>query len=399
MKSPFRFASALLLSLTLLLVVAPTTFAQDITARFYPEKQEYLVGEPVIIVLEVVNNSSNDIEVDDGHCYWIDPEQFQIADAPSRKEVSLSGCPSGGSGGSCVAATRKTAAGARFEQRFLLAGAFDLSQPGTYHVKALRHVNIYGGGRSDDVITTVDAQSSFEILLRQPKQGELEAAYQPFLTDINGTDEERKTLAMSALTQNPPQFLEKAILSLAADGSAPFGSVDGLEHLATPAARARLIELASGDDQFLRQQAVYALGEIGDPGDCDAILNIAAHNRRYDETDAYLAVGRVCRERGVPFLAGLLPSAHQRLATAVATGLGNTASRKSVPILIGLLVSPDFYVRQEAADALLTLTHRETTEDVVADPSEARQAHSEWRSWWDLNSQTAPIYGPDECPK
>jgi HEAT repeat protein len=395
MRTLLRFA------LILLLLPVSSAFAQDITARFYAEKQEYFVGEPIIIVLEVANNASRDVEVGDEHCDWLHPDQFQLVDVPLKKEISLFGCaPWGGWAGSCGSGARKLPASSKLEQRFLLRGQFysqfDLVQPGTYHVKASRHVRVYGKGL-DDVLADIEAQNEFDVVLREPREGELEAAYQRFLPDLHSTDYETQSLAASALTQDPPQFLENVILSLAANRETANQSIDGLKHLGTAAARKKLIEISSTGDESLRQQAIPALGTIGNPEDCDAILSIAALNQQYTQAQAYIAAGRICGEKAVLPLASLLPSADEQLARAIATALGNTASRDAVSPLISLLVSPDAFVRREAIGALFTLIHHGNRPE-FNDPIDASQAYSGWRSWWAMNSQTAAIYGPDQCP-
>lgn len=308
----------------------------------------------------------------------------------------MTGCaPSGGSAGSCGIGVRLTPAGEIFERRFLLDRQFDFSRAGAYHVKASRRVKVYGDG-FDDVIADLDAQDQFDIVLREPKGRELEDAYQPFLADLGSTDEGTKSAAASVLTQNPPRFLEGVILSLAANGDTALQSVDGLERLATPASRAKLVEMSSAKDRGLRERAIAALGRIGNSEDCDAMLKVAAENDP-EQTQAYVAVGRVCRSGAVSVLASLLPSADDHLAAAVATGLGNTASRDAVPPLISLLLSPDAFVRREADAALFTLTHHGTPGD-LNDPADPRQGYSEWHSWWSKNSRTARIYSTDECP-
>ena len=320
---------------------------------------------------------------------------------PVRKEIGLFGCaPWGGWGGSCGSGARKLPARGKLEQRFLLRGQFDrqfdLTQPGTFHVKASRHVRVYGEGYND-VLADIDAQNEFDIVLREPEEGELEAAYQRFVTDLRSADSGTQGIAASAVTQNPPQFLENVILSLASTPQTIGQSIDGLKHLSTPAARAKLIEIASGEDESLRQQAIPALGEIANSEDCDAMLRIAARSEQYTHAQAYIAAGRICRQKAVPALAALLPSADQQLAMAVATGLGNTASRQAVPTLIGLLISSDAFIQREAIGALFTLTHHGKQPE-SNDPIDASQAYSAWRSWWAMNSQTAVIYGPDQCP-
>lgn len=275
---------------------------------------------------------------------------------------------------------------------------FDVSSPGTYHVIAKRTLAIYGERGFGDVIEHIDAESEFDILIREPAEGELETRYVPYVEELNSSDFRTQGLAAQAITQNPPKFLEPIILSMAEsrDEGLRFPSINGLKHLATPAARARLIEMASGSDESLAQQAIPALGEIGNPQDCSAMLQIAGRATQYTQSEAYIAVGRICGERAVPVLAGLLPRADQQLAQGAATALGNTGSREAIPLLINLLASRDQWVRIEAESALFTLTHRAIQD--VSTPAAAAQVSSDWRGWWFMNSESATIYGPDQCP-
>jgi HEAT repeat protein len=178
-----------------------------------------------------------------------------------------------------------------------------------------------------------------------------------------------------------------------------FPSIDGLKRLATPAARAKLVALSSLSDTAggsLAQQAIPALGEIANSDDCSAILGIASRTKQYTQGEAYMAAGRICREKAVPALNGALAGADEELAQSVATALGNTGSHQAVPVLIDLLASPDEFVRTDAEDALFTLTHRSIQD--VSTPSAAARVSSAWRSWWFGNSDSATIYRPDECP-
>lgn len=93
-----------------LLFVVPVSFAQDITARFYPEKQGYVVGEPIVIVLEVKNGTSQAIQAGEDDCDWMHPNEFHVTNAPIISSVSLFGCaPLGGIAGDCLIGAQKSA--------------------------------------------------------------------------------------------------------------------------------------------------------------------------------------------------------------------------------------------------------------------------------------------------
>lgn len=390
-----------------LFVLAPATFGQQITARFYPEKQQYFVGEPIVLVLEVRNGTSHAVEMEDGGCDGADNNDFQVTNAPVLREPSLFGCvPPGATLYDCLMGAEQVPANGILRKRFLLNGPrhvqYDIGSAGTYHLKASKQVRIDRDGELWDVMATIDAENEFEILLSEPGEGELEARFAPYIKHLNSPDVETQQLAAQAVTQNPPEFLEPVILSMAdsRDDVLRFAAINGLKKLASQAARAKLIELASAsgsvDDESLAQQAIPALGEIANPEDCEAILRIAAHAKQYTQGEAYMAAGRICHEKAIPNLTSALAGPDEELAQSVATALGNTGSRDAVPLLIDLLASPDESVRIEADSALFTLTHR-SIED-VSSPALAAQVLSGWRNWWFANSQSAAIYGPDQCP-
>jgi HEAT repeat protein len=257
--------------------------------------------------------------------------------------------------------------------------------------------------KGNDLNVVLHAASEFDITLRAPKPGELEAVYQPLFEELYSRNFTVQQLAASAVTQNPPPFAEATILKFANDSSLAYSSmaaghaIDGLKRLATAATRAKLLEMASTTSpEHVRQPAIEALGEIGNPDDCQTMLAIAGASQNYTQAEAYIAAGRICKERALPGLAGLVGSGDSQLLMGVAGGLENTSSREAVSLLITLLQSPDRDARQHAAAGLATLTHRKSTHG-VEDEHSAKQSHAEWLNWWSVNGGTATIYGYDRC--
>jgi HEAT repeats len=391
------------LALALFLLGASSVLAQDVTARFYPEKQQYLIGEPIIIVLEIVNKTDHEIEVSDGNCDWMRGDPFEVVGVPFKKETNLYGCGPVTRGISCGSGGVRLRPRGKLDRRLLLRGhfdEFDLAAPGTYHVKAFQQVR-KPDIKPFDAQLLAEARSEFDITLRAPKDDEeLTAAYQPFVAELQGGNLREEWFVASALTQDPPSSMESTVLSLVNNYRIEALAIHGLQRLGTPAARAKLIEIALHDGVSSRQQAIPALGKIGDRDDCDAILKIAADNVRVAQEEAYVAAGRICGEKGVGPLVQALPSASAELTWNIAAGLGNTGSRNAVQPLVNLLSSPNEFVRRSALDALFTLTHHGNVPipsvEYLADHPEI---HSEWLSWWAMNSQTAPIHSSDDCPK
>jgi Tfp pilus assembly protein PilZ len=67
-----------MLVFALLLMPVTQLSAQQITGHFYPEKQQYLVGEPIFMIFELVNNSAKTVVIDETDCAWLFPQRFEV---------------------------------------------------------------------------------------------------------------------------------------------------------------------------------------------------------------------------------------------------------------------------------------------------------------------------------
>lgn len=193
------------------------------------------------------------------------------------------------------------------------------------------------------------------------------------------------------MSQNPPRFLENVILALADDPQTAAGSLSALQRLATPRAKARLAELSAAENpEYIRQMAVTALGELGNPAYCSLMLDIARESPEYSRFIALRAAGYLCGEDALPVLTSQLANADHSPRFEAAYALGNSHSRAAVPVLISLLLDPDPNVRRAARESLASLIHRHSK-------TAAQAAHDDWANRWASNGATAPIYRIDEC--
>jgi HEAT repeat protein len=79
------------------------------------------------------------------------------------------------------------------------------------------------------------------------------------------------------------------------------------------------------------------------------------------------------------------------------SALGYTGSRAAVPILLGLLRSPDPDLGGYAVSALRQLTHRSAVGELWSENSQSQ--YSKWVEWWNRDGISAPIYKATECGK
>jgi len=384
-------------SLLVLMFVATgvplTGWAEQISGQLYPEKRTYLLGEPVFIVLDLANAGSQPVWISVS-CTWLDT-RFEAPTAPKpHRGVSLFGCAGGGIAGSCGGSAREVLPGRHYKRRYLLDELFRIDSPSAYPIRAWHKVDIYAGETSYEIVASQEVVSEFELVFIEGSEKELASVYAPVLRDLKSADPETNSLARSAVLQNPPRFLENVILTMAEDPQTAAGSIPGLQRLATVRAKAKLAELsAAHNPEYIRQMAVSALGELGDPAYCSLMLDIARESGDYSRFIALRAAGYLWGQDARPLLTAPLAEADASPRFEAAYALGNSHSREAVPMLISLLLDADANVRRAAKESLITLTHRHLkTYDWPA-----RETHDDWANWWTSNGATAAIDRIDEC--
>src|SRR6202034_3078254 len=302
-------------------------------------------------------------EIAESNCDDIGPGPFEVDGAARKKNAAPFVCGRMPISLDCMVGGSEIPARGKYIKRLFLNGPFSLDSPGTYHVRARSSQSI-GRPASKEILAQLSVDSEFEVTLRAPQQGKLKKAYKPFFDDVKNKDPMIRNFAASAITQNPPVFAEAAISALAIDAITGTARAEGLGRLGTPTARAKLIEMASSGSEEFRQPAIQALGELENPDECQAMLDIGSRNRNYTQGEAYMYAGRICKQQAIPALLRLLPNADAPLYGYLTVAFANTMSRDAIPPLIGLLANEG--VRSEAEEALETLTHRKSNYGIAS---------------------------------
>ena len=91
----------------------------------------------------------------------------------------------------------------------------------------------------------------------------LAEAYRPLVQQARSPDPAVRQLALAAITQNPPVFLEPLLLEAADDPNDARAVIPGLARLGTRAAKDKLAGLAwPKNPESLTQPAIQALAEL-----------------------------------------------------------------------------------------------------------------------------------------
>ena len=397
--SPRSVHSAAALSLFVPLIVCGVARSQVLTGRFFPEKQVYLVGEPVFINFEISNPGDHTAWIDSSMgrpCIERDP--IEVVGAKYHgfgSDLSL-GC-FGGVAGSCTANDIELKPGGKYTGRIFLSALFHMDHAGIYDVRARRHVPVSTiGPLSPPNSSFMDFASDLSVELVHGGEEELKATFQPYIRDVNSRDESAQWQAIWAIEEMAPAFLEDLILKLADMPNRAAGTFGALRRLGTTNSKRKLAGLAALGPDEIRQGAIIELAKTGDRTYLPVLIHIAQGSLNGTRDLAIRSVGLLGGDEAIPFLSSVLrePGVYGRVAAV--RGLSITASRSAVTILIELLRDPDESIFREVTQGLAQLTHRSITPEPWGETPSADE-YRRWHDWWLLNGLTAPIYSTDSC--
>ena len=366
-------------------IAAASAAAAQINRKVHLDKNKYLAGEPVFVVWEYKNIGAADVPFERFDPYCPEPgirAPFDFA------EPTVFPYPHDGIF-DCESVMSALKPGEVYETKFLLNHRFDLSKPGTYNIVVPLGTGI-GNSVYPSLAGTRDGTKTLTLVLRRATEAGLRRAYQPYFDVLNSDAYSQKREALRVLADSGARFTETQLLRFSSDPQSGFDSQDfaeeGLARLKTPAACARLAELADHPELHHQQTAIQQLGQCGDPVYMLLLFRIADRDSTMRQF-AILAAGEAGGEAAVDRLLGL----HLQNSAEWETkfyALARTGSERAAKAIIDALsYLQDGTLRYAALWSLATLTHRESREKDFAAQSQ------EWKQWW-ATSPRKVIYKP-----
>jgi hypothetical protein len=395
-----------IISLVGLAALLSQASAAQVATSIRMSKQEYLAGEPIVMLIEVKNIGSDTVAYDGGCDFGI---KMSIAGVQPKPSFSNEGCFVGhGQGGSCGGEDHPPGltSGQSVLFKRLLTG-YRLG-PGSYTLQASgmapmrwwlfpttdpKHSPKYpvdGAHFSGEVDFQVRAGSEDE--LKEAFAPWMEEAESPKFTEhtasiADATVRDDPALARRAIAETAPPFLEDFVLKFA---KKDFGfTIATLRNMNTSSSRRALVDLyEESKDAEQRTKIVDALQEIANPEQVDFFAPLLVAKDAAIQRDAILAMGRIGGWRGVAELVRV-QSDDRSVNETINNALSMTRSPDAVSVLI------ERYRQGPTGDsvcgALATLTHLAWCKI----PEEGRV--QSWRRFWAQHGAETPIYGDDDC--
>lgn len=393
---PIR-VSLLMVMLTATVCAPALTSRYGVEVRVRPEKPEYLVGEPVFIVIEVRN-------VGTGALIWgqFARARMEVVSGTPKQLPKLRGCGAGtgvgGGIGGGLSHPPQLKPGETKSYRELLQGY--VLGPTEYDVRVQGRAPVSVPSAETAVpVEGIDFHQVIRLRLKGASETELRRAYGPVLADLEQFfDPLRRRQAAEGIAEMAPPFLEKKLAYMSRQEDLAGFAVTGLRNLGTATARASLVELYDRADNLgTRLHIVSALAHVATPELSDFFTSLLpGRSTPADDSIriyALLGLGRIGGAAAANTLASLPRSPNLEVRRAVVQALGNTRAREAVSHLISMFQEQE--LQNDVYWALQTLTHWRWSTGTVEPYQERR---NRWLRWWEQRREAVIIYGPEECP-
>jgi hypothetical protein len=301
----------------------------------YSTKEQYLVGEPILLRIEVHNLDSRPIYVRNNRGF-----SFKYSARHSSGKMAKDIRPAQISIWSGLVQVEP---GKDFNDVFYLDEFLEFRDPGLYTISYSGRLPVLKTRESLPSTgpkrrPAVPLSGTFEITLRRGSAGELEKALRAYLKPLSSSTHRIRMQAARALIVSEPMLAVKLLREVVN------------ENESAKAAKASANVVA------------YALGRIHTDEAIKALCEFATDPNSYGRMHAISELGSFHIKEGKPILIGLLSDEDPRVRVQALQALRNLADKSTIPLIEDRLTDPDRAVRKAAEKALKALTKKRDEE-------------------------------------
>ena len=301
---------------------------------------------------------------------------------------------------SCLSGALNLIPGGEVKRQILLNRLHDFTHPGTYVVKATRHLSYFANfGKMNQPTGQASATFTFTIVAPQTPE-DIKDSFAPYLADLFTGSYRSRQEAASVIASLPAPFLEPYLLQMLSTPDLKAQAIKGLYRLNTEKGRKAIFDLLKKDDSFASDQrlALQALQDMGDASygpQLIALMNSSSNV--YEKAKLLVAAARLDPTNALPIIQPLLKSSNEKDREEGVIALAATEQPTALPILVRALADSSLRVRSTAAQGLVSLTRETPSIDGLfwsgTDPAADAPF---WSAWLRANSES-PIHPIREC--
>jgi len=401
-----KFAWALILVTSVANAQEDAKPLPDIEASLAMEKQQYLAGEPIMLIFKA-RYTGDAILVDLSESDPYGPcSHFQISvlpDAKSREPKSGPPCEAlvWPMFVSCLTGGIGLPPGEEVQRHIVLNHFHDFTQPGFYTVKAKRYLSCARNwGKQNQPTGWVAGTFTFTVVAPNSPD-DVRESFAPYVAALSSGSFWQKQEAAEAISSVAAPFLEPYLLQMLSIPTFEYTAIQGLRRLNSATGRVALFELLTRDQSFRAKQefALRALRDSGDASYGPKLLGLMDTRKDEHERAELLEVAARLDPKSVDAIVRqLLKSPQAANRESGATALAATEQPTALPILVSMLGDPSPEVRRTAAQGLVSLTRARPPSALENSMAPTLADVRFWTAWLRANPQL-PIHLRRECPQ
>jgi hypothetical protein len=376
-----------LIAFVVLFLSAFLSSAQELQGNFHPDKDTYMIGEPVFFTTEIKNTRNEPVYL------WAQ----KPGDCLNLYEFSVSrfGCTNKWDEG-CVAPPMLLGPGETYREGWPLDNWYRLNHEGKYDVTISHKLRISSSSRG---LEDFSFSSKFQIKLRLADSESVEKVLQKFERDLTSDDPDVEHAALDTMATTAASYFLPDVMRIAHDKD-PFRvvhAIAALRQMNIPEGRAVLADIITNrettnqDEITVRFNAIQALGESGDVGYLSLVQRYTGDKIDSIQLESMIAVAQLGGDATTPQLQQFLLSPDPATRKNAAFALPFAMNRQAVDALIEALTDKETEVRKQALTSLEGMTGHSEALSGSALPLEMQ---NRWRKWWRENRENARLIEP-----
>jgi hypothetical protein len=303
---------------------------QQLQGRFYPEKDSYMVGEPVLFNMEIKNTGAEAVYLNaknPGKC--LDTYEFSVTGSGSACRAKWDG--------ECRDTLFSFEPGDSYQGQWPLNFWYQFEREGKYEVEATRHVPVMSKrGEFQDF----SFSSKFEVKLSPLDPAREQSILQEFEQKLHSSDPDVRHAALDVLSSTAPAYFQRIALTVSRskDAFAVLHAVGALSRMNTAETRAALADLLTAeevtteDEVLVRIHAIEGLGHSGDASYQTLIGRYLGEKNEHIQLAAMVAIAQMGKAEAVPQLQRFSFSSNPTTRKNVAATLRFSTTPESVEV-------------------------------------------------------------------
>lgn len=359
----------------------------QLRAAFEFQRDEYMLGEPIIVVFKVQNLQDKDLFYDHGGDYRLTGRHDRFSFVATKTDGQVVRDPARYSGmGGGLGGKRRVRAGEIVTEYLVLNKWCAFSEPGSYTVTCTRTLNISAVSslrETDEEKVDLPIETALKLHLTPTDVSEIKKRLAPWLAKMRDSRHEEFWLASDAVIAVADETILEELLEVLKSPNPEVRqkAVRALGKINTSEVHVVLAGALKDESEQIRRLAARQIESLRASDCVPSLIEALADLEQSVRSSVIGALNRISDPRAIRPLARILSTDTPRCRSKAAAALGAIGHPECRPALVSALEDEDENVRRRAIRALARFCDESVIpeiEKLKTDKSKSVRSTVEW---------------------